>query len=89
METEAVPVASIIEGDIIKAPDSDDMWMKVDSVNEHMPQRREGSMIGDPDEFLTAHYFEGHCHWSDGSPIDGVGKFDYRDDMLVVRRVSA
>ncbi|BDT92485.1 hypothetical protein IFM12275_24610 [Nocardia sputorum] len=88
METEEVPVTSIIEGDVIKAPDSDDIWMKVGSVGQHIPQRREGSVPGNPDEFLTAHYFEGQWHRSDGTLIEGVGRFNYSDDTLVVRRVS-
>ncbi|WP_157978308.1 MULTISPECIES: hypothetical protein [Nocardia] len=87
MQTESVPVASIEVGDVIRSHDSHDLWMTVKTTRSLLPEHREGTMPGDPDEFLTAHAFGGNIHRTDGTPIEGSIEFNYADDLMVVRRL--
>lgn len=71
-------------GDVIRSDDSD-VWLEVEEIGQHLPQRREGTAPGDDDESLTAHFFRGHMIDSSGGRGDRH-LFNYRDDLLITRR---
>ncbi|QIS01515.1 hypothetical protein F5X71_03580 [Nocardia brasiliensis] len=87
METEAVGVTDVVEGDIIRDPLGADVWRQVVRIGEPVSEvKPDGS-----GEYWTAYYFEGPIvkpildYDPVGNVVAGWDRFTFRDDQRVVR----